>query len=49
MDVNELIEWLVSDSVSISDPAFLARCFVVLCVIFIFSSLAHDVMTMGRG
>ncbi len=48
MTLDEMIIWLVGDSASISDPGFLARCFLVLCAIFIFTSIAHDVISIGK-
>lgn len=46
--MGELIDWIVGESVSVADPAFCARCFVVLLCVVLAAAVAHDLMSVGR-
>lgn len=48
MDYNDVITWIVGESTSVSDPAFLARCFLLLCFIYLVTAVMHECMSFGK-
>lgn len=48
MSGNELISWLVGDAASVSDPEFLARCFVLLLVLTFSTAVMRQLFDVSR-
>ena len=46
--MDALITWLVGESASVADPAFCARCFVLLLCVVLASAVAHDLLSVSR-